>query len=139
MPEFFPSHVPADAGDFLRGYLAAAEWLLDDQSPPEEGGIDRETIKGWAPAALADARGDCEAFEAANAADLAEYCGLRRQGEGYSAVEAAGHDFWLSRNGHGAGFFDRGNEAVFDRLQKAASVWGGADLYLGDDGFLYFS
>ncbi len=43
------------------------------------------------------------------------------------------HDFWLSRNGHGAGFFDRGTDDA-DTLQNAASSYGSVDLYhVGDD------
>jgi hypothetical protein len=43
------------------------------------------------------------------------------------------HDFWLSRNGHGAGFFDRGTDDA-DTLQNAARDCGSVDLYhLGDD------
>lgn len=44
-----------------------------------------------------------------------------------------GHNFALSRNGHGAGFFDDWN----DILQDLARNFGEADLYLGDDGRLY--
>lgn len=40
-------------------------------------------------------------------------------------VEQAAHDFWLSRNGHGTGFWDRdppeyGNEYNLGRLQRIA-------------------
>ena len=34
--------------------------------------------------------------------------------------EQIGHDFWLSRNGHGAGFFDRGLGEIGDKLQELA-------------------
>lgn len=50
---------------------------------------------------------------------------------------SVGHDFWLSRNGHGAGFFDRGNEDVWDELQDAAKKFKEVDLYLGDDGKIH--
>lgn len=42
--------------------------------------------------------------------------------EGYSSF---GHDMWLSRNGHGAGFFDRGNG--YKALQKASKTFGSVD------------
>ena len=48
-----------------------------------------------------------------------------------------GHDFWLTRNRHGAGFWDRGLGDVGDRLTKAAHAFGESDLYVGDDGNLY--
>lgn len=42
--------------------------------------------------------------------------------EGYSSF---GHDMWLSRNGHGTGFFDRGNG--YNALQKASKTFGSVD------------
>lgn len=48
-------------------------------------------------------------------------------------IEQAGHDFWLTRNGHGAGFWDRGDfyraRDGFDRaevLDKTARSFGEA-------------
>jgi hypothetical protein len=49
----------------------------------------------------------------------------------------AGHDFWLTRNGHGAGFWDRGLGERGDLLTKWAQSFGDADLYIGDDGLVY--
>ena len=49
-----------------------------------------------------------------------------------------GHDFWLSRNGHGAGFWDRGLPNG-DALHAAAKTFGSCDLYVGDDGKLYIA
>jgi hypothetical protein len=45
-----------------------------------------------------------------------------------------GHDFWLTRNGHGCGFWDRGLGERGDRLTAACKPYGGVDLYVGDDG-----
>ena len=36
----------------------------------------------------------------------------------------AGHDFCLTRNGHGAGFWDRGAGEPGEKLSSAAHVWG---------------
>lgn len=49
----------------------------------------------------------------------------------------SGHDFWLTRNRHGAGFWDRGLGKVGDELTKAAHVYGECDLYVGDDGKIH--
>ena len=53
----------------------------------------------------------------------------------------AGHDFWLTRNGHGTGFWDRtddvygpGNGEVLTQLAEKA---GEAETYEGGDGRLY--
>lgn len=48
-----------------------------------------------------------------------------------------GHDFVLTRNGHGAGFWDRGLGEQGDRLTEACRPYGTFDLYVGDDGKLY--
>ena len=50
-----------------------------------------------------------------------------------------GHDFWLTKNHHGAGFWDRGYGKIGDDLTKRAEVWGSQDIYIGDDGKLYIS
>jgi hypothetical protein len=50
----------------------------------------------------------------------------------------AGHDFWLTRNGHGAGFWDgRWPEPEASRLTESAHRYGSSDLYVGDDGLLH--
>jgi hypothetical protein len=66
---------------------------------------------------------DCAAFFDQNADDLAE------MGPGQ-----AGHDFWLTRNHHGDGFWDRGLGERGDRLTDAAHAFGEVALYVGDDG-----
>lgn len=56
----------------------------------------------------------------------------------WSNASLSGHDFWLTRNGHGAGYWDRGLETG-DALSDAAGTFGGVDLYVGDDGLIYQS
>jgi hypothetical protein len=51
--------------------------------------------------------------------------------------EQVGHDFVLTRNGHGAGFWDRGLGELGDRLTAMCRPYGTFDLYVGDDGKLY--
>ena len=50
-----------------------------------------------------------------------------------------GHDFILTRNGHGAGFWDGdGCEPWGTKITKLIeSRFGPLEIYLGDDGFLY--
>lgn len=134
MPEFFPEHIPAtiEESTFLGGYLGAAEWTIHDIEDDPEAGIDRKRINCWARVAIKEAERDCQDFMEANAADLEIYYDESGRNE-----SSAGHDFWLSRNGHGAGFFDRGNHECFDRLQDAARHAGSRDVYL-HRGRLYF-
>ena len=53
----------------------------------------------------------------------------------------AGHDYWLTRNGHGAGFWDRYAQGeghdIGTVLTAAAHADGARDLYVGDDGKIY--
>ena len=67
--------------------------------------------------------------------------------------DIAAHDFWLTRNGHGAGFWSREQneldpnlylgmtedqfDIIKDQLTKAAHSYGEVSLYLGDDGLIY--
>lgn len=45
-----------------------------------------------------------------------------------------GHDFWLTRNGHGAGFWDRGyDKLVGESLTKIAEKFGSVYLYVTDN------
>jgi len=68
---------------------------------------------------------ECDGFIADNWALIQE--------TGQSA-EQCGHDLWLTRNGHGVGFWDRGYDlAIGDALTRAAHLAGARDLYLGDD------
>ena len=78
---------------------------------------------------------DCRAFVAlATQAGALDITDLRQ-------MTMAGHDFWLTRNGHGTGFWDRtddvygpGNGEVLTQLAEKA---GTAETYEGDDGRLY--
>lgn len=52
-----------------------------------------------------------------------------------------GHDLWLTRNGHGAGFWDDpdyyGGDKNADTLTNIAQSMGEKYLYVGDDGKVY--
>jgi len=85
-------------------------------------------IQDFAPETSKALIADLEAFIEANADDIA-LSGL--------TGEAVGHDFWLTRNSHGAGFWDRGLDWLGDRLTAACKPYGSVDLYVGDDGAIY--
>jgi hypothetical protein len=128
-----------DNDAFLRAYIVCALWST--HGPEEEPHAcenldDLFSAEDIAPECLESMRADCDDFIVANAQDLRAYCEEMRS-EQWSGEERAGHDFWLTRNGHGAGFWDRGLGALGDRLADAARVYGGVDLYPGDDGKIY--
>ena len=107
-------------------------------------GFEPDDLDDSATAAM---REECESFIAANEADLLAYCERmgtwhgsdtnRGANASYSGDEQAGGDFWLTRNGHGAGFWDRGLGELGKRLSKAAKTHGSSDLYIGDDERIY--
>lgn len=50
----------------------------------------------------------------------------------------AGHDFWLTRNGHGTGFWAGDwNQPLGEVLTTLSHEFKETSLYLGDDGLLY--
>lgn len=50
-----------------------------------------------------------------------------------------GHDFYLTRNGYGAGFWDRGLGEVGDYLTHWSKTFGSADFYVGSDELIHCS
>ena len=113
---------------FVRGYITAALSTIDE----EPGAL---TFDDLAPETLARMVKDCEEWQADNAALLSDAY------ERDYSEEQAGIDYWFTRNGHGAGFWDRGEleeGKLGDRLSDACRHTG-VDLYEGDDGRLYLS
>lgn len=121
-----------DLDAFTTAYLECALWSSNDNSDDSGGNPldDNYGLDDLSLETLQSAIDDCRSFQESEADDLAE-AGLDD--------EQAGHDFWLTRNGHGAGFWDRGLGAVGDRLSKASKPYGSVDLYVGDDGKVYGS
>lgn len=112
----------ANPTPFQQGYLDCALWRRPDDAPA---GAELH------PDALARLLADAAEFEREHRAllDAANDAGY--------PDDSCGHDLWLTRNGHGAGFWDRGLGDVGERLTAAAEACGACDLYVGDDGFLY--
>jgi len=117
--------------DFTQHYLIAALWT---------GEFDNRDVYDIAPEAIATAIEDCTKFQKENASKLENaYLLYEPHPDAPTAACSAGHDFWLTRNGHGAGFWDRGLGELGEALTKAAHEFGELDLYLWDDNFLHFS
>jgi hypothetical protein len=123
--------------EFTRAYITAALWSSNDYTD-EQGGEPLDKNYGpddLSPECLASMVADCAAFQKENATDLNTIEG-RQYDDGYSTgYERAGHDFWLTRNHHGVGFWARDDiaEGVRDRLTDAAHAFRDFYLYLGDD------
>lgn len=110
---------------FTRAYIICALWSSHDESD-ESGGEPMDanySAEDLTQGALAQIKSDCERFQREQAPLLAQ--------AGNS--EQNGHDFWLTRNGHGAGFWDRGYD-VGDSLTVACKEYGECNLYVTDSG-----
>ena len=124
---------------FTTAYLVACLWSSNDESTPEGGEpFDHNYgIEDFADEALAQAMADCAKFQADHGDLLnSENCNYG----GCPVLEYAGHDFWLTRAGHGCGFWD-GNwiEPAATALTATAKAFGDVNPYLGDDGKIYFT
>jgi hypothetical protein len=108
--------------DFFKAYCDCALWASYDYDA--DGNVD-ECLDAQFSASDIDAQSlakmyaDCADFRKANRDDLS----------GIDA-DSAGHDFWLTRNHHGAGFWDRDLGEIGKRLTDAAHVYGESDLYV---------
>ena len=107
---------------FFDGYVECALWSSTDDSDPSGGKPLDEYDGDLTKKALASMRRDCRGFLTAEVrAWLAE--------GGWSDSEA-GHDFWLTRNRHGAGFWDRGRGEPGSKLTEAAHAYGSSYLHV---------
>lgn len=116
---------------FTQAYVTAALWSsTDDAGDP----LDRNySVSDIAPGTLEKMVADCARFQAEN--ETPEYDNSQ-----YSDSELAGHDFWLTRNRHGAGFWDGDiSEEIGKRLTEASHAFGEFDLYIGDDNQIHGS
>jgi hypothetical protein len=121
------------------------EWKhTQEPEEPSPQTKDTYTAKDIATQTLEKMKADCKDF-------YDKYSEMYHNA-GWSDDRAA-HDFWLTRNRHGAGFWSReqdeldpelyGNmsyeqfEDIKDALTKAAHSYGEFNLYLGDDGLIY--
>lgn len=109
---------------FTTSYIEAVLWSsIDNSGRPLD---DNYGVEDIAAETLASILEDCKAFQEAHADDIG------------GNVEQAGHDLWLTRNRHGAGFWDGDwPDDVGAKLTEASHTFGSVDLYIGDDGLIY--
>lgn len=101
---------------FFDAYVECALWSSsDDDDEPLDSGEYTLT-----KAALAFLRRDAKAF----------YRDNEPTWRGVWDDAQAGNDFWLTRNGHGAGFWNRGHGELGERLSQACLPYGNCDLYV---------
>lgn len=113
--------------DFFKQYLITALWSSVDADGDPLGS--NYEIADFAEESIKAAKVDCDSFQLKAGDVLTRY-----------KQSTCGHDFWLTRNSHGAGFWDgdyQENDGEF--LTSLSKEFPSVDLYVGDDNKLYFS
>lgn len=140
-----------DMDNFLRQYIETALWSTLDTSRDDEGNVitdgewdgnnahldDTYSFEHLSDRLREHMQSECEAFVNANREDI-EY--VIANLTGYDETDAA-HDFWLTREHHGAGFWDRYHgrdddlRAALNRLTEASQAFGSGsdDLWPNGD------
>jgi hypothetical protein len=92
----------------LKHYLICALWTEE---------LDSREIEEIHPKSLEQAKKDVDSF-------------VKKAGSLLDDMdeEQIGHDFWLTRNGHGAGFWDRGLGEIGDKLTNISHEFKGIDV-----------
>ena len=112
-----------DRDNFVTAYIGAEEELADEEDFAD-GHVD------WSSEAVAQMEKDAETFFSKAEKVMQKTGGDPRQ---------HGTDFWLTRNGHGAGFWDRDYGDLGDKLTAFAEKFGEQHVYKGDDGKAYLT
>jgi hypothetical protein len=128
---------PLDA--FTEAYITASLWSTNDESTPSGGEPldDNYGVSDIAPEAMAKIKADCARFQEENRELLEKAYETYVSRDGFSGAALAGHDFWLTRCGHGVGFWDRGLGEIGKALTKASKAFGECWIEVGDDGQLH--
>lgn len=138
MPEFILDTGDAYTADrfakldyFTQGYITA---LFFTNSGETDDPLECATVEALAPETWDQIILDCVSFQQKND-------GLLESAYAQHAYdsERAGIDLWLTRCGHGVGFWDRRLGDLGDKLTESASALGNLDPYIGDDGRVYLA
>lgn len=121
--------LPMPEDQLSKGYMDVDEDhplhdIRDGDPYDDHFGLDDFTVE-----ALRSACEDCTKFQEDNADDLSD------ENDGQT-----GHDFFLTRNGHGRGYWEPGDyeEAVGQRLTEGCKVFGEVYIFVDDEGALHF-
>jgi hypothetical protein len=104
---------------------------MDEADDPLEDSYD---LGDFAPEALEKAEAIVSGF-----LSRPEVVELLEEAEAAFGYNQVGYDLWLTANGHGAGFWDRGLGEIGERLTEFVKPYGGMCAYVGDDGQLYLA
>lgn len=115
--------------NFVNAYVACMLWSTAGTTPDGE---EVESLEGYTVehCTARKINEECERF-------IDENYSLFLETPDHYDWEQFGHDFWLTRNRHGVGFWDRNLGEVGEQLTAAAESFGECDPYIGDDGLIY--
>ncbi len=122
---------------FTRAYIAAAIWSSssDDDSP-----LDRNySVADIHLDSLERMRADCASFFYRALPWITGEPAPHSSKVESDRYRSAGHDFWLTSCGHGAGFWDGGWPKFGGVLSDKSKAYASESLYVGDDGKLHIS
>ena len=106
--------------EFTRAYLECAEWAGVDSE--QEEALELGVSPKWDDRSIAQAKEECAAFVGAHLADIGD------------RLSQAGHDFYLTRNGHGAGFWDGDwPEDAGERMTVGSKPYGSANVWFDEE------
>lgn len=123
----------------LRQYVETMLWSSNDWDDMDECDNPRPmdenySLEDLAPETIKRCQDDCLAFE-----ELAQNI-LTDEEWGDLEDEDLGHDFWLTRNRHGAGFWDGDYpKEVGSLLTDISHSFPEVSPYVGDDGRIYLA
>lgn len=111
-----------DIDDILKNYLEAVLWTNGEDEDFED-----KTIYDFSKSSIKNSKKEIEWF-------------VKSAGKYINNIsdDNIGHDLWLTRNGHGSGFWYRGySEKITDLLEHLCELLGSVDAYVGDDEQVY--
>jgi hypothetical protein len=124
---------------FLASYIETALWSSTDfdGTPLDDSKYADAELD---PKTRARMAADCEKFQAEYAKLVSglDDSVLRSFPQSDHDGDRIAHDFWLTRNRHGAGFWDGDYpEPIATQLTDLAHSFGESDLYVGDNGKIF--
>jgi hypothetical protein len=127
----------SDFSALTDNYLVSAIWSSTNDTDDEGRELDQDyDISNFTEQSRERARTDLHRFLTDNRALVSTALATDAYGtDETGTIGALGHDFWLTRNGHGAGFWDRDalDSETRDGLTEAAQTAGTIDITVLND------
>jgi hypothetical protein len=134
MPEFVMPLATLEEHRAMRSYSEFAQGYLQAMFFTEHDVVRNKSLGALSPEAIGELLADCTQFETAARADLDASSEVSDRCDDTQA----GRDFWYTRNGAGAGFWDGDwPEPFAKRLDALAKSFGRSDLIASVDGQLH--